>query len=130
MGDVTLHWPARSAGLTTQLQALRKAFYHKYIQEEAALKEQHNRELKRLREEKEFEWRREKERGEREQDLSSGHSLESLRATGQENKQDWENIEEEVAKVGDLVCLSVCHFVCLASIKPTSEDSSIIFQLI
>lgn len=111
MGDVTLHWPARSPGLTTQLQALRKAFYHKYIQEEAALKEKHNRELKRLREEKEFEWRREKERGESAQDLSSRHSLESLQATGQENKKDWENIQEEVAKVGDLVCLSLFLFI-------------------
>lgn len=106
-----MRWPARSAGLTAQLQALRKALYHKYVQEVTVLKEQHSRELKRLREEREPEWKREErqeERGEKEQDLNgiygAGRSIESLGAAGQvvlEKKQDRERVEEEVAKVGD-----------------------------
>lgn len=113
-----LRWPARSAGLTAQLQALRKALYHKYVQEVTVLKEQHNRELKRLREEREPEWKREErqeERGEKEQDLNgiygAGRSIESLGAAGQvvlEKKQDRERVEEEVAKVGDRV---FCIFI-------------------
>ncbi|KAI3358086.1 hypothetical protein L3Q82_003096 [Scortum barcoo] len=107
-GGVELRWPARSAGLTAQLQALRKALYQKYVQEVAALNEQHNRELRRLREERQQEGRRaelQEERGEREQDLNgingAGSSFESLGATGRvvlEEKQDWERVEEEVAK--------------------------------
>lgn len=91
-----MHWPARSAGLTAQLQALRKALYYKYVQEVAALNEQHNRELKRLREEREPEWKEEEcqeERGEKEQNLN-----------------DWERVEEEVAKVGDC---AFCIFIQL-----------------
>lgn len=96
--------PARSAGLTAQLQALRKALYHKYVQEVAALNEQHNRELKRLREEREPEWKEEcqEERGEKEQNL-----------------KDWERVEEEVAKVRDCAfCVSI-QFLCLVSINKT-----------
>ncbi|XP_060916005.1 A-kinase anchor protein 9 isoform X1 [Labrus mixtus] len=101
-----LRWPGQPAGLTAQLQALRKALYHKYIQEVAALKEQHSRELRRLREEKEEEPKREErsgERGEREQGVhgvnGAGSSTESLGAAALEEKQDWERVEEEVAKV-------------------------------
>lgn len=102
---VRLRWPA---SLTAQLQALRKALYHKYVQEVAALKEQHSRELKRLREEREQERRREeweKERGEKVPDLSgieeAGSSSE-LSVTGRvvlEEKQHRQRVEEEVAKV-------------------------------
>lgn len=106
-----LRWPARSAGLTAQLQALRKALYHKYVQEVATLKEQHSGELRRLREEREQERRREgrqEDRGEKEQNLNgingAGSSIESLRAARQEvlveEKPHWERVEEEVAKVG------------------------------
>nr|XP_046273438.1 A-kinase anchor protein 9 isoform X2 [Scatophagus argus] len=107
-GGVEVHWPARSAGLTAQLQALRKALYHKYVQEVAALNEQHNRELRKLREERESEWKGEEHqeaRGETERDLNcingAGSSIESLRTAGQvvlEEKQDWMRVEEEVAK--------------------------------
>ncbi|XP_041822985.1 A-kinase anchor protein 9 isoform X2 [Melanotaenia boesemani] len=99
---------ARSSGLTAQLQALRKALYQKYVQEVAALKEQHSNELRRLREEKELECERQEQRenrGEREQDLNgfvgTGRSTESLRAAGQilvEEKQHRERVELEVAK--------------------------------
>lgn len=92
---------ARSPGLTAQLQALRKALYHKYVQEVAALKEQHSNELRRLREEREQERKREERR-----DLNgingAGSSTESLGITGQvlvEERQHWERVEEEVAKV-------------------------------
>lgn len=95
-----LCWSVRSAGLTAQLQALRKALYHKYLQEVAALKEQHSKELRRLREE------REQERRLREQDLNgisgAGSSTESLgvaRQVSVEEKQHWERVEEEVARV-------------------------------
>ncbi|XP_035849224.1 A-kinase anchor protein 9 isoform X4 [Sander lucioperca] len=107
-GGVELRWPVRSAGLTAQLQALRKALYHKYVQEVAALKEQHNRELRRLTEEKEQQKiteERQGRRGEKEQNLngisSAGDSSESIRAAGQlvlEDRQHWERVEEEVAK--------------------------------
>lgn len=98
--------PVRSVGLATQLQALRTTLHRKYVQEVAALKEQHNRELRRLREEKELDGKRE-EKGERAEDLndsySPGCSGESSVAAGQNvqgKTQDWERIEEEVAKVG------------------------------
>ncbi|XP_045915257.1 A-kinase anchor protein 9 isoform X4 [Micropterus dolomieu] len=107
-GGVELPWPARSAGLTAQLQALKKALYHKYVQEVGALKEQHSRELRRLREERQKEWERgerQEESEEKEQDLNgingAGISSESLGAAAQvplEERQDWERVEEEVAK--------------------------------
>lgn len=100
-----LRSPVRSVGLAAQLQALRTTLQRKYVQEVAALKEQHDRELRRLREEKELEGKRE-EKGERAEDLndsySPGWSGESSVAAGQNlqgKKQDWERIEEEVAKV-------------------------------
>lgn len=126
-----MRWPARSAGLTAQLQALRKALYHKYVQEVAALKEQHNRELRRLREERQQEGRREErqeERGEKEQDFNgidgAGSSFESLGAAGQvglEEKQDWERVEQEVAKVGDHVFYIFIQVLCLVSINKTAN---------
>ncbi|XP_058475403.1 A-kinase anchor protein 9 isoform X2 [Solea solea] len=106
---VKLYLPTRSAGLTAQLQALRKALYHKYVQEVATLKEQHNSELRRLREEREQESTREEphnEREEREQDIgginTAGNSRERSGAAEQvvlEENPHWERVEEEVAKV-------------------------------
>ncbi|XP_068603633.1 A-kinase anchor protein 9 [Brachionichthys hirsutus] len=93
-GGVELHSPARSAGLTAQLQALRKALSHKYAQEVAALKEQHNRELRRLREERLPGWKGEELQGVG----GAGRSVESFGAAVREEKQDWERVEEEVAK--------------------------------
>lgn len=102
---VELRSPVRSVGLAAQLQALRTTLHSKYVQEVAALKEQHNKELRRLREQKELD-QNSKEKGERAEDLhniySPGCSGESSVAAGQnvhEEKQDWERIEEEVAKV-------------------------------
>lgn len=118
-----LRLPARSAGLTAQLQALRKALYHKYVQEVTALKEQHSSELRRLRVERDQEKKREEhqeERGEKEQNLNgitgAGSSIESRGAARQEvlleDKQHWERVEEEVAKVGGhMFCQT--NFMCL-----------------
>lgn len=92
--------PTRSAGLTAQLQALRKALYHKYVQEVAALKEQHDRELRTLRDESE-------PRGGRDSngELDAGRPAPSGsegRRFDLERTQERENLEEEVAKVGRL----------------------------
>ncbi|XP_029700863.1 A-kinase anchor protein 9 isoform X4 [Takifugu rubripes] len=97
---VDLRSPVGSVGLAAQLQALRTTLHQKYVQEVAALTEQHNRELRRVREEKELDWKREKE-----EDFNdthrSGRSEEVSTAAGQDvhgKKQDWERTEEEVAK--------------------------------
>lgn len=105
-----MRWPVGSAGLTAQLQALRKALYHKYVQEVAALKEQHHRELRELTEEKERESKAVKlqeEGGERGRDpngisgaRSSSESPGAAGPAGLEDKHHWERVEEEVAKVG------------------------------
>ncbi|KAM9838219.1 A-kinase anchor protein 9 [Aulostomus maculatus] len=99
-GGVGLRWPSRSAGLTAQLQALRKALYHKYVQEVAALKEQHRSELRRLREESEQE-----RRGDKAHNLNgidgAGSSFEGSSISRQvylEEKRHWQKVEEEVAK--------------------------------
>lgn len=121
MEDVELHRTARSAGLTAQLQALRTALYRKYVQEVASLEEQHSSELRRLREEREHDRRRaglREERGENEQNLNcingAGSSTEKLGAARQEflveEKQHWERVEEEVAKVQYVVIYSIVSF--------------------
>lgn len=97
-----LRSPVRFGGLTAQLQALRTTLHHKYAQEVAALKEQHNRELRRLQEEKELDWKREEKGTDLNDIYSSGCSGEGSTAAGQDvqgKKHDWERIEEEVAKV-------------------------------
>ncbi|XP_075995305.1 A-kinase anchor protein 9 [Genypterus blacodes] len=102
------HWSTRSVGLTAQLQALRKALYHKYIQEVTALKAQHSTEPRRVRED--GEQVRKTEEGQEvvlpklEQDLrgdiASGLSAESIWAGEQAEleEKNWEKVEEEVAK--------------------------------
>lgn len=109
-----LRSPVGTVGLAAQLQALRTTLHQKYVQEVAALKEQHNRELRRVQEEKELDWKREKE-----EDFNnihrSGRSGEGSTAAGQNvqgKKQDWERIEEEVAKVG---VRSLCFYTRLLS---------------
>lgn len=95
--------PVGSAGLAAQLQALRTTLHQKYVQEVAALKEQHNRELRRVQEEKELGRKREEEEEDFNDIHRSGRSGEGGTAAGQNvqgKKQDWERIEEEVAKVG------------------------------
>lgn len=134
-----LRWSARSAGLSVQLQALRKALYHKYVQEVAELKAQHNRELRRLREEREPEWKIEEhqgERGEKERDLDgingAGSSVESLGAAGQvelEVKQDWKRVEEEVAKVGDHIFCIFIQLLGLFSINKTGNIQFVVSSL-
>lgn len=124
--------PVRSVGLAAQLQALRTTLHRKYIQEVSALKEQHNRELRRLREEKELN-RQGEEKGERAEDLndvySPGCSGGSSMAAGQNvqgKKQDWERIEEEVAKVRAIGCLFSVKSSWSASIDLPSEEITLI----
>ncbi|XP_039977214.1 A-kinase anchor protein 9 isoform X2 [Xiphias gladius] len=135
---VELRWPTRSAGLTAQLQALRKALYHKYVQEVAALREQHSSELTSLREEREQERKREErreERGEKGQDLDSIHSAgsftESLRAAGQvglEEKQHLDRVEEEVAKAIVQMSVEFAHQTELARINKRACQRSTSMQ--
>ncbi|XP_049891352.1 A-kinase anchor protein 9 isoform X3 [Epinephelus moara] len=137
-GGVESRWPVRSAGLTAQLQALRKALYHKYVQEVAALKEQHNRELRRLTEEKEQERKAEEhqeERGEKKQGLNgingARSSSESLGATGQvvlEDKQHWERVEEEVAKAIVQMSVEFAQQIELARINKRACQRSAAMQ--
>ncbi|XP_056154299.1 A-kinase anchor protein 9 [Lampris incognitus] len=114
--DVEPRCSSRSTGLTAQLQTLKRALYHKYFQEVAALKEQHSSELRRLREEREQERSEGKARAdgreenagvaEAESDLEgirrAGCSIQHPRGGGsavQEEKLYWERMEQEVAKV-------------------------------
>ncbi|XP_019957525.2 A-kinase anchor protein 9 isoform X4 [Paralichthys olivaceus] len=130
-GGVELSLPSRFAGLTAQLQALRKALYHKYVQEVATLKEQHNSELRRLREESEQGRQREEcqeERGEREQDFScagsSSGTLEAARQVVLEEKQHWERVEEEVAKAIVQMSVEFAQQTELARIKRSCLTST------
>ncbi|XP_075961781.1 A-kinase anchor protein 9 isoform X4 [Anarhichas minor] len=133
-GGAELRWPVGSAGLTAQLQALRKALYHKYVQEVAALKEQHNRELRKLTEDKEQE-RKTAERGERGQDLNgvngAGSSSESLGAAGHialEDKQHWERVQEEVAKAIVQMSVEFAQQIELARINKRACQRSAAMQ--
>ncbi|KAM9737616.1 A-kinase anchor protein 9 isoform 2-T2 [Menidia menidia] len=133
-GGVESHRSARSTGLTAQLQALRKALYHKYIQEVAALKEQHSSELRRLREEGEQERRRRQQlegRRERERDLNgvigAGSSTESLGFLLEE-KQHQERVQEEVAKAIVQMSVEFAQQTELARINKRSRHTSISMQ--
>ncbi|XP_034401671.1 A-kinase anchor protein 9 isoform X4 [Cyclopterus lumpus] len=137
-GGAELRWPIRSAGLTAQLQALRKALYHKYVQEVAALKEEHNRELRKLTEEKEQESKtvkRQEEGGERGRDLNGVNgarsSSERLGAAGQaglEDKQHWERVEEEVAKAIVQMSVEFAQQIELARINKRACQRSAAMQ--
>ncbi|XP_068431052.1 A-kinase anchor protein 9 isoform X3 [Clinocottus analis] len=138
-GGVELRWPVRSAGLTAQLQVLRKALYHKYVQEVAALKEQHNRELRKLTEEKEQERKTEKRQEEggekRGQDLngingarSSSESLGEAGQAGLEDKQHWERVEEEVAKAIVQMSVEFAQQIELARINKRACQRSAAMQ--
>ncbi|KAM6903836.1 A-kinase anchor protein 9 [Lycodopsis pacificus] len=132
-GGAELRWPVRSAGLTAQLQALRKALYHKYVQEVAALKEQHNRELRKLTEDKEQE-RQTAERGEGGQDLNgvngAGSSSESLGAAQHIALEDkhWERVQEEVAKAIVQMSVEFAQQIELARINKRACQRSAAMQ--
>jgi hypothetical protein len=98
-----LRGPAKSMSLTAQLQALRRALYHKYLQEVAALKEQHCAELTRLREEREQE-KREKGREEvwsqvKQDPEGINGGVRSIEGPSEEERRHQERVEEEIAKV-------------------------------
>ncbi|CAB1443391.1 unnamed protein product [Pleuronectes platessa] len=127
-GGVELSLSTRSAGLTAQLQALRKALYHKYVQEVATLKEQHSSELRSLREDRAQERQREERQGEREQDFgSAGSSSGSLGAAEQvvlEEKQHWDRVEEEVAKAIVQMSVEFAQQTELARIQRSCQTST------
>lgn len=105
-GGAESGWTTRSAGLTAQLQALKKALHHKYVQEVTALKEQHSAELRRLREEKDWEEKREERYKEREANKQELRNWAETTGSGQvvlEEGQQWERVEEEVAKVRQIM---------------------------
>lgn len=97
-----------SSSMTTQLQALRKALYHKYLQEVAALKDEHSAELRRLREEREEEEEVGVGVGERERGGGGGTAAGG--GNSLEEKIYWERVEEEVAKVGASAWLHLRDF--------------------
>ncbi|XP_062414443.1 A-kinase anchor protein 9 isoform X2 [Pungitius pungitius] len=137
-GGVEVRWPVRSAGLTAQLQALRKALFHKYVQEVAALKEQHKRELRQLTEEKEQGRRtaeRQEGRGARGEDpnringtTSNGSSLGAAGPIGLEDTQHWERVQEEVAKAIVQMSVEFAQQVELARINKSACQRSAAMQ--
>ncbi|KAM8840712.1 A-kinase anchor protein 9 isoform 3-T3 [Spinachia spinachia] len=137
-GRVEVRWPVSSAGLTAQLQALRKALFHKYVQEVAALKEQHKRELRQLTEEKEQGRRTaecQDERGEGGQDLngingarSSGSSLGAAGPIGLEDTQHWGRVQEEVAKAIVQMSVEFAQQIELARINKSACQRSAAMQ--
>ncbi|XP_028978659.2 A-kinase anchor protein 9 isoform X3 [Esox lucius] len=107
--DAELYGPARSMGLTGQLQTLRRALYQKYLQEVASLKEQHRAELVLLREEKEKENKEEEGKEEvgsqakQDPEVINGgvRSIQEPSPGGQggQDRRTQERVEEEIAKV-------------------------------
>ncbi|XP_061598345.1 A-kinase anchor protein 9 isoform X3 [Cololabis saira] len=118
-GGAGSRWSVRSSGLTAQLKALRKALYHKYLQEVGALKEQHSSELRRLKEEREEESKRQtfREHGERDplSALTTGSSSESFGLV--EERRQRERVEEAVAKAIVQMSVEFAQQTELARIK-------------
>nr|XP_061808451.1 A-kinase anchor protein 9-like [Nerophis lumbriciformis] len=85
------------SGLSAKLQALRKALYNEYIQEVAALKEQHRTELSRLRQQLERE-RTVERRDTNGLDGGAVSSSETAGVAGQSELRRKQRVEEEVAK--------------------------------
>ncbi|KAL0962245.1 hypothetical protein UPYG_G00337570 [Umbra pygmaea] len=129
--EAELHGSAGSAGLTAQLQTLRRALYQKYLEEVASLKELHRAELTALREEKEGEeeaWSRVKQAPEDingdfrsiEEPSEDGHS-------GQERRHQ-ERVEEEIAKVIVQMSVEFAQQSELARITKSARETSCAVQ--
>ncbi|KAM9823838.1 A-kinase anchor protein 9 [Neosynchiropus ocellatus] len=135
---VAFHWPARPADLTAQLQTLRKALYNKYMQEVAALKEQHRQETARLTEQVEEERRKQKAidktvETNRDSDCTSGTKV-LLRTSnvekqgGLDEKQHLQRVEEEVAKAIVQMSVEFAHQTELARINKLACQTSASMQ--
>uniref|UniRef100_A0A4W5NAQ4 A-kinase anchoring protein 9 n=1 Tax=Hucho hucho TaxID=62062 RepID=A0A4W5NAQ4_9TELE len=135
--DAELRGPAKSMSLTAQLQALRRALYHKYLQEVAVLKEQHCAELTRLREEREQE-KREKESEEvwsqvKQDPEGINGGVRSIEGPSAEERRHQERVEEEIAKVivqmsvefaqqSELARISKCARETTSAMQTQSEE--------
>ncbi|XP_045077909.1 A-kinase anchor protein 9-like isoform X2 [Coregonus clupeaformis] len=134
--DAELHRPAKSMSLTAQLQALRRALYHKYLQEVAALKEQHCAELTRLREEREQE-KREKVREEGAEEVWSqvkqdpegiNGGIRSIEGPSAEERRHQERVEEEIAKVIVQMSVEFAQQSELARIAKSARETTSAMQ--
>ncbi|XP_031644533.1 A-kinase anchor protein 9 isoform X5 [Oncorhynchus kisutch] len=130
-----LRGPAKSMSLTAQLQALRGALYHKYLQEVAALKEQHCAELTRLREERELE-KREKGREEvwsqvkqvkQDPEVING-GVRSIEGPSEEERRHQERVEEEIAKVIVQMSVEFAQQRELARISKSARETTSAMQ--
>ncbi|XP_071229891.1 A-kinase anchor protein 9-like isoform X3 [Salvelinus alpinus] len=127
-----LHGPATSMSLTAQLQALRRALYHKYLQEVAALKEQHCAELTRLRDEREQE-KREKEREEvwsqvKQDPEGINGGVRSIEGPSAEERRHQERVEEEIAKVIVQMSVEFAQQSELARISKSARETTSAMQ--
>ncbi|XP_055750169.1 A-kinase anchor protein 9-like isoform X3 [Salvelinus fontinalis] len=127
-----LRGPATSMSLTAQLQALRRALYHKYLQEVAALKEQHCAELTRLRDEREQEKR---EKGWEEvwsqvkqdpEGINGG--VRSIEGPSAEERRHQERVEEEIAKVIVQMSVEFAQQSELARISKSARETTSAMQ--
>eukprot|EP00063_Salmo_salar_P022171 XP_013997006.1 PREDICTED: A-kinase anchor protein 9-like isoform X2 [Salmo salar] len=127
-----LRGPAKSMSLTAQLQALRRALYHKYLQEVAALKEQHCAELTRLREEREQE-KREKGREEvwskvKQDPEGINGGVRSIEGPSAEERRHQERVEEEIAKVIVQMSVEFAQQSELARISKSARETTSAMQ--
>ncbi|XP_042165991.1 A-kinase anchor protein 9 isoform X5 [Oncorhynchus tshawytscha] len=127
-----LRGPAKSMSLTAQLQALRGALYHKYLQEVAALKEQHCAELTRLREERELE-KREKGREEvwsqvKQDPEGINGGVRSIEGPSEEERRHQERVEEEIAKVIVQMSVEFAQQRELARISKSARETTSAMQ--
>ncbi|XP_029591189.1 A-kinase anchor protein 9 isoform X4 [Salmo trutta] len=125
-----LRGPAKSMSLTAQLQALRRALYHKYLQEVAALKEQHCAELTRLREEREQEKReREEVWSQVKQDPEGiNGGVRSIEGPSAEERRHQERVEEEIAKVIVQMSVEFAQQSELARISKSARETTSAMQ--
>nr|XP_015829106.2 A-kinase anchor protein 9 isoform X3 [Nothobranchius furzeri] len=135
-GGVESPLPPSPSGLTAQLQALKKALFHKYAQEVGALREQHSSELRRLREEREQERRLEhqKDGGKRKLDHNSDFGAENSsgsfavsRSLHMEEDHQ-ERVEEEVAKAIVQMSVEFAQQTELARIDKRARQTSTSMQ--
>ncbi|XP_030644356.1 A-kinase anchor protein 9 [Chanos chanos] len=116
--------PVKPVGLGEQLQTLRKALYHKYLQEVAALKEQHRTELERV-------------RGEQQSQASGslrGGKLSTEELATQDylsqilERQHQERVEEEIAKVIVQMSVEFARKTELARISKQAKETTSAMQ--
>ncbi|XP_021416066.2 A-kinase anchor protein 9 isoform X5 [Oncorhynchus mykiss] len=127
-----LRGPSKSMSLTAQLQVLRGALYHKYLQEVAALKEQHCAELTRLREEREQE-KREKGREEvwsqvKQDPEGINGGVRSIEGPSEEERRHQERVEEEIAKVIVQMSVEFAQQRELARISKSARETTSAMQ--